>query len=102
MLLCAVLSVDLCIRLSVFPSHNRGVGRGAPSGNRPQHRGSWDGVVPKQPPRGGKHINARLREVAILANHGRDQNPNEQQIDDPLRADLDPHGDAALFGAGRR
>jgi hypothetical protein len=55
-----ILSVALYIRLSIFPSHNRGVGRGAPSGNRPQHRSSWDGVPPNQPPRGGEHIIATL------------------------------------------
>ena len=51
LLLCAVLCPVCCsVHVSIFPSRNRGVGRGAPSGNRPQHRGSWDGVVPNQPP----------------------------------------------------
>ncbi len=40
------------VPVSITPFRNRGVRRGAPgpSGHRPQHHGSWDGMVPNQPP----------------------------------------------------
>ncbi len=72
---CCLLTVEVCLRLFFHP-RTTVLGVAHPQEAAPKHRGSWNGLVPNQPPRGGNHNNVKetrceeWQDTVKLASHG--------------------------------